>query len=130
MKMALYGNDIDETTSPIEAGLGWIVDLSKDFIGKEVIARQKAEKPIRRLVCLELEGRAFPRPGYQIFDGENKIGEVTSGTFSPALQKPIAMGYVSRYKSKFGSVVEVEIRNKRFKAVVVKPPFYKEASHR
>lgn len=130
MKMALYGNDIDETTSPIEASLGWIVDLSKDFIGKDIIARQKADKPTRRLVCLELEGRAFPRKGYQVFDGEIKIGEVTSGTFSPALQKPIAMAYVTLGNSKAGSVVEIEIRNKRFKALVVKPPFYKEASHR
>lgn len=130
MKMALYGNDIDQTTTPIEAGLGWIVDLDKDFIGKSVIARQKEEKPKRRLVCLEMEGRNVPRHGFDIFDGAAKIGHVTSGTFSPSLQKPVALGYVSAEKSKLGSVVEIAIRDKRFPATVVKPPFYKNASHR
>jgi len=130
MKMSLYGNDIDETTNPIEAGLGWIVDLEKDFIGKEVIERQKKEKPSRRLVCLEMEGRAVPRHGYEIYDGEKRIGEVTSGTFSPSLRKPIALGYLKRSRTKAGTNVEVSIRDKRFPAVVVKPPFYKNASHR
>jgi len=130
MKMALYGNDIDQTTSPVEAGLGWIVDWDKEFIGKEIIARQKAEKPSRRLVCLELEDKAFPRHGYEIFDGDKAIGQITSGTFSPSLQKPIALGYVQRRKAKIGSSVEIAIRNKRYPAVVVKPPFYKNASHR
>jgi aminomethyltransferase len=130
MKMALYGNDIDQTTTPIEAGLGWIVDLDKDFIGKEVIARQKEAKPERRLVCLELEGRGVPRHGFDIVDGDQKIGHVTSGTFSPSLQKPIALGYVTTAKSKVGSTVEIVIRDKRFPATVVKPPFYKNASHR
>ena len=129
MKMALYGNDIDQTTSPIEAGLGWIVDLDKDFIGKEVIARQKEAKPERRLVCMELDGRGVPRHGFDIVDGDRKIGHVTSGTFSPSLQKPIALGYVTADKSKIGSTVEIVIRDKRFPAVVVKPPFYKNASH-
>lgn len=130
MKMALYGNDIDHTTSPIEAGLGWIVDLDKEFIGKEVVARQKAARPNRRLVCLELEGRAFPRHGYDICEGDEVIGNVTSGTFSPSLQKPIAMGYVARPKAKIGSSVEVAIRGRRYPAMVVKPPFYKDGSHR
>ncbi len=130
MKMALYGNDMDETTNPIEAGLGWIVNLNKDFIGKEVIAQVKAEKPSRRLVCLELEGRAFPRHGYDIYVDNEKAGHVTSGTFSPSLKKPIALGYVPRSHSKSGSAVEIEIRGKRFPAKVVKPPFYKDASHK
>ena len=130
MKMALYGNDIDETTNPIEAGLAFIVDLEKDFIGKDVIAREKAEKPRRRLVCLELEGRAFPRTGYEITDGTRTVGQVTSGTFSPSLQKPIALGYVPRELSKSGSAVQVKIRGKDFPAVVVKPPFYKHGSHK
>ncbi len=130
MKMSLYGNDIDQTTSPVEAGLSWIVHWDKAFIGKEVLARQKAEKPSRRLICLELEGRAFPRHGYEIFDGDEAIGQVTSGTFSPSLKKPVALGYVKRRKAKIGSTVEVAIRNKRYPAVVVKPPFYKNASHR
>ena len=130
MKMALYGNDIDSTTTPIEAGLGWIVDLEKDFIGKDVLVKQKEEKPARRLVCLELEGRVFPRQGYDIYDGDEQIGKLTSGTFSPTLQKPIAMGYVPRRLAKSGSTVEIEIRGKRFTATVVKPPFYKKASHK
>lgn len=130
MKMALYGNDIDETTSPIEAGLGWIVNLDKDFIGKDVVAKQKADKPTRRLVCLELEGRVIPRHGYDLFDGGDKIGQVTSGAMSPSLQKPIALGYVPRELSKVGSVVDVQVRDKRFPATVVKPPFYKNASHK
>ena len=130
MKMALYGNDIDQTTTPIEAGLGWIVDLNKDFIGKDIVARQKEEKPSRRLVCLELEGKAFPRQGYDIADGDQVIGKVTSGTVSPSLNKPIALGYVKRALAKIGSHVEVLIRDRRFAATVVKPPFYKNASHR
>ena len=130
MKMALYGNDIDQSTTPIEAGLGWIVCTDKDFVGRDIIARQKEEKPQRRLVCLELEGKAFPRHGYDIFDGMTKIGHVTSGTFSPSLQKPIALGYVPSVKSRIGATVEVAIRDKKFPAVVVKPPFYKNASHR
>ena len=130
MKMALYGNDIDETTSPIEAGLSWIVSLDKDFIGKDVVAKQKAEKPTRRLVCLELEGRVLPRHGYDLFDADQKVGQVTSGAMSPSLQKPIALGYVPRDLSKPGSVVDVQVRDKRFPATVVKPPFYKNASHK
>jgi aminomethyltransferase len=130
MKMALYGNDIDETTTPIEAGLAWIVRLNKEFIGRDVIARQREEKPDRRLVCLELDGRAVPRPGFAIVDGEKEVGRVTSGTFSPSLQKPIALAYVPRTDSKSGSVVEIDIRGKRLPATVVKPPFYKNASHK
>ncbi|MEW5995693.1 MAG: glycine cleavage system aminomethyltransferase GcvT, partial [Candidatus Zixiibacteriota bacterium] len=130
VKMALYGNDIDEMTTPIEAGLGWIVDLSKNFIGKDVIARQKNEKPQRRLVCLELNGRSVPRQGFEIYNGNDKVGRVTSGTFSPSLQKPIALGYVSKELSKVGSTVEIDIRGKRHKATVVKPPFYKQGSHK
>ncbi len=130
MKMALYGNDIDETTTPIEAGLSWIVNFDKDFIGKDIIAGQKADKPLRRLVCLELEDRVFPRHGYDIYDGGEVVGKVTSGTFSPSLKKPIALGYVPRAKSKSGSTVEIAVRDKKYPAVVVKPPFYKEASHR
>lgn len=130
MKMALYGNDIDQTTTPVEAGLSWIVDFDKDFIGKPVINKQKEEKPKRRLVCLEMEGKLVPRHGYDILDNGQKAGTVTSGTFSPSLQKPIALGYVPAEKSKIGSSVEIAIRDKRVTAQVVKPPFYKNASHR
>jgi len=130
MKMALYGNDIDETTTPVEAGLNFIIDFEKEFIGSDVIKKQKAEKPSRRLVCLELEGKVIPRTGYDIYDGDEKVGAVTSGAMSPSLQKPIALGYVPRLKSKSGTQVEVEVRNRRFPATVVKPPFYKNASHK
>jgi len=131
MKMALYGNDIDETTTPIEAGLSWIVNLDKEFLGKDVLLKQKQDKPSRRLVCLTLEERrAIPRPGYDILVEGEAVGKVTSGTFSPSLQQPIALAYVPRKKAKIGSSVEVAIRNKTFEANVVKPPFYKEASHK
>lgn len=130
MKMTLYGNDIDKTTSPVEAGLSWIVDFDTEFIGKDVILAQKLEKPKRRLVCFEVEGRSVPRHGYDIYDGEDKIGTVTSGTFSPSLQKPIALGYVPRLKGKIGRTVEIGVRDRRLVATVVKPPFYKKASHR
>lgn len=130
MKMALYGNDIDESTNPIEAGLSWICYLDKEFIGRDAVAAVKKEKPARRLVCLELEGRVVPRHGYDIVEGDKVIGRVTSGTQSPSLQKPIALGYVPRNKSKSGSTVEIAARGKTFPATVVKPPFYKNASHR
>lgn len=127
MKMALYGNDIDQTTNPIEAGLGWIVKLEKGpFVGSDVIARVKQEGPSRKLVCLVLEGKAFPRHGYDVYDGGKKVGQVTSGTVSPSLGTPIAMAYVPTALSKPGSTVEVDIRGKRFKAEVIKPPFYKK----
>lgn len=127
MKMALYGNDIDQTTNPIEAGLGWIVKLEKGpFVGSDIIARVKAEGPSRKLICLVLEGKAFPRHGYDVYDGGKKVGQVTSGTVSPSLGTPIAMAYVPAALSKPGSSVEVDIRGKRFKAEVIKPPFYKK----
>ncbi|UCD16218.1 MAG: glycine cleavage system aminomethyltransferase GcvT [Candidatus Zixiibacteriota bacterium] len=131
MKMSLYGNDIDQTTTPIEAGLAWIVKLDKgDFIARDVLARQKEEKPSRRLVCLEIDGRAFPRTGYELISNGDVVGKITSGTFSPSLNKPIAMGYLPRHLTRIGNRVEVMIRGKTFPATVVKPPFYKEGSHR
>ena len=130
MKMALYGNDINDTTSPVEAGLSWIVNFNKDFIGSDIIKKQKDENPTRRLVCLELEGKAFPRHGYDIIVNDKVVGQLTSGTFSPSIEKPIALGYLPKGSTKIGSEVAVEIRNKRFKATVVKPPFYKNGSHR
>jgi aminomethyltransferase len=130
MKMALYGNDIDKTTTPIEAGLAWIVNFDKgDFVGRKIIEEQKKNKPKRRLICLELEGKAFPRHGYDILNDGDVVGNVTSGTFSPTLEKPIAMGYLTLPLTKLGNKVDVSIRNKLFPATVVKPPFYKEASH-
>ena len=130
MKMALYGNDIDQSTTPVEAGLSWIIDFTKEFVGAPVIRKQKEEGPSRRLVCLELEGKVFPRHGYDIADERGIVGKVTSGTVSPSLRKPIALGYVPSDRSKIGATVEVIIREGRHRATVVKPPFYKQASHR
>ncbi len=131
MKMTLYGNDIDQTTTPIEAGLAWIVKPEKgDFIARDVLVRQKEDKPSRRLICLEIEGRAFPRHGYELLHAGKVVGQVTSGTVSPSLGKPIAMGYLKRELTNLGNRVDVKIRDKLFEAVVVKPPFYKEGSHR
>jgi aminomethyltransferase len=130
MKMALYGNDIDETTSPVEAGLNFIIDFDKDFVGRPTILRHRDEKPRRRLVCFEAEGKGVPRHGFGIFDRDAEVGTVTSGTFSPSLQKPIAMGYIERERSKIGTSVEIDVRGKRLPATIVKPPFYKNASHK
>ncbi|PKK84207.1 MAG: glycine cleavage system protein T [candidate division Zixibacteria bacterium HGW-Zixibacteria-1] len=131
MKMTLYGNDIDQTTNPIEAGLAWIVSFEKGgYIAREILEKEKLEKPKRRLICLELEGRAFPRHGHELVANGKVVGHVTSGTFSPSLQKPIAMGYLPLEMTKLGHQVGVKIRDKVFPAVVVKPPFYKEATHR
>jgi aminomethyltransferase len=131
MKMALYGNDIDKTTTPIEAGLAWVVSFEKgNFVGREVLIKQRDEKPKRRLICLEMEGKVFPRHGYELVSGGKPVGQVTSGTFSPSLGKPIAMGYLPLEMTKLGNVVEIKIRDKLFPATVVKPPFYKEGTHR
>jgi len=131
MKMTLYGNDIDQTTTPIEAGLGWIVKLEKgDFVGRKVVEKQKIEKPTRRLICLELEDKAFPRHGYELYHDEKVVGHVTSGTMSPSLDKPIALGYLPLPLTKIGTEVGLKIRDKLFPATVVKPPFYKKGTHR
>jgi aminomethyltransferase len=131
MKMALYGNDIDQTTSPIEASLAWVVKLDKgDFIGRDIIEKQKAEKPKWRLICLELLEKAFPRQGYAIISEGEVVGRVTSGTMSPSLKKPIAMGYLPLALTKIGNRVDIKIRDKLIPAEVVKPPFYKKGTHR
>ena len=125
MKYCLYGNDIDEHTNPIEAGLGWITKLQKgDFIGSDVLRRIQQEGPKRKLVGMELTGRHIARHGHSIYKDGSLIGHVTSGTFSPSLNKPIAMGYLQVPYHETGTVVEVEIRNRRAEARVVKTPFY------
>ena len=126
MGYCLYGNDIDETTSPIEAGLGWITKFTKDFINATALAVQKEAKPARRLVAFELNERGIPRQGYDIIDADgNIIGNVTSGTMSPCLQKGIGMGYVAGAFAKSGTQIHVQIRKKAIPATVVKLPFYK-----
>jgi aminomethyltransferase len=127
MGFALYGNDIDDTTNPIEAGLGWITKFTKDFTDKELLEKVKAEKPSRRLVGFEMIDRGIPRQHYKINDAEgNEIGEVTSGTQGPSVGKAIGMGYVKREHAKSGTEVFIAVRDKQLKAVTVKVPFYKE----
>jgi aminomethyltransferase len=131
MKYCLYGNDIDKTTTPLEAGLSWITKLDKtEFIGREVLRRQREEGVTRRLVCFVMEGKAMPRPHYEIFKNNVRIGAVTSGNFSPSVDKFIGLGYVDKPFHKAGTEIEIDIRGNRKSAVVVKPPFYKKGSHR
>ena len=124
MGYCLYGNDIDETTNPLEAGLGWITKLDKgEFIGRSALLQAKSSGLKRKLVGLTIEEKAFPRHGYNICSNGSVIGRVTSGTFSPSLEKGIGMGYVDMQHSAPGSSVKVVVRTKEVKATVVKPPF-------
>lgn len=128
MGYCLYGNDIDQTTHPLEAGLGWITKLDKgEFIGKAAIQQAKADGLKRKLVGLMLNDKAIPRHGYSIILADGfAIGTVTSGTFSPSLGKGIAMGYVSLSHSTVGSPVYIEVRGKKVEARVVQTPFLKK----
>jgi aminomethyltransferase len=131
MGYALYGNDLDEKHTPLEAGLGWITKLDKgDFVGREALASQKERGVERRLVGLRLTERGFPRPGYGISKGGDVAGVVTSGTSSPSLGVGIAMGYVPVDWAKPGTELAVVIRGKPVAAVVQRPPFYSEGSIR
>lgn len=129
MGFCLYGNDIDDTTSPLEAGLGWITkfnDVKGDFVDKEYMLNMKAEGVKRKLVGFELIDRGIPRHGYQVCDAEgNEIGVVTSGTMAPSLKKPVGMAYVATSFSKPETEIYIKVRDKLLKAMVVKVPFYK-----
>jgi len=126
MGYCLYGNDINDTTSPIEAGLGWITKFTKDFLNADALAKEKEEKPARKLVAFELDERGIPRQGYDIVDENgNVVGVVTSGTMSPCLQKGIGMGYVPRILSKTGTQIHIQVRKKAIPATIIKLPFYK-----
>jgi len=126
MGFCLYGNDINDTTSPLEAGLGWITKFTKDFVNSDNLKKQKEEGVTKRLVGFELLERGIPRHDYEIVDAEgNKIGIVTSGTMAPSLGKAIGMGYVTKENAKVDSEIYIAIRNKNIKAKVVKMPFYK-----
>lgn len=121
---ALYGNDIDDTTSPLEAGLGWITKFTKEFTNSANLKAQKEAGITRKLVGLEMVDRGIPRHGYKINDVEgNEIGVVTSGTQAPSLGKAIAMGYVTTENAKEGTEVAVVVRDKQLKAKIVKTPF-------
>lgn len=125
--MALYGQDIDETTTPLEAGLGWLVHLDSkgDFIGRSALEQQKQAGVQRRLVGLQMQGRNIARHGYPVFYSGQPVGEVTSGTQSPTLGTAIALAYVPTDISKPGQVLDIEIRGKLYPATVVKKPFYR-----
>lgn len=125
--MALYGQDISDKTTPLEAGLSWLVHLDKteDFIGRSVLEKQKAAGVSRKLVGLTLEGRNIARHDYPVMNGAETVGVITSGTLSPTLGYPVALGYVAPELAKVGQTVDVAIRNKIFPATVVKRPFYK-----
>ena len=132
MGYMLYGNDITDDTTPLEAGLGWTVKLGKscDFLGKSVLERQKAEGLTRRLVGFQLDGRRVPRHDMPIEFGGREVGKVTSGTFSPSLEKPIGMGYVESAAAKTGTELEIRAGETRLPARVVTRPFYTRGSHR
>ncbi|NES40431.1 glycine cleavage system aminomethyltransferase GcvT [Moorena sp. SIO2C4] len=125
--MALYGQDIDDTTTPLEAGLGWLVHLDSkgDFIGRSVLEQQKATGIERKLVGIQMQGRQIARHGYPVLADGEVVGVVTSGTLAPTLGNAIALAYVPRKLGKVGQQLEVEIRGKSYPAVVVKKPFYR-----
>jgi aminomethyltransferase len=126
MGFCLYGNDIDDTTSPLEAGLGWITKFTKDFTDSEFLAKQKEAGVSRKLVAFEMIDRGIPRHDYPILDAAGTvIGKVTSGTMSPSMKIAIGLGYVTVDNSKLDSEIFIEIREKGIKAKVVKLPFYK-----
>lgn len=128
MGFCLYGNDLDDTTSPIEAGLGWITKFvdGKNFTNRSMLEKQKAESTVRKLVGFEMIDRGIPRHGYELTTAEgDKIGVVTSGTMSPIRKIGIGMGYVKPEYSKIGTEICIDMRGRKLKAVVVKPPFRK-----
>ena len=127
MGFCLYGNDIDDTTSPLEAGLGWITKFTKDFTDSDFLKKQKEEGVTRKLVAFEMIERGIPRHDYPIVDAEGTvIGKVNSGTMSPSMKIGIGLGYVTVENSALDSEIFVEIRDKGVKAKVVKLPFYKK----
>ena len=127
MGFCLYGNDIDDTTSPLEAGLGWITKFTKTFINSESLKQQKEQGVASKLAGFEMIDRGIPRQDYEICNvSGQKIGRVTSGTQSPTLNKAIGLGYVSKDQSAEGTEIYIKIREKLIKAAVVKIPFIKK----
>jgi aminomethyltransferase len=122
----LYGHELSEQTSPFEAGLSWVVKLKKgDFVGREALAKEKEEKPARKLIGLEVTGKGIPRQGFAVHWNGETVGEVTSGTFSPTLQKPLAMAIVKRSVPKEAEGITIDIRGRAASAVRTPLPFYK-----
>lgn len=130
MGMALYGNDIDDTTSPLEANMGWVVKVDKgDFVGRDAIVAEKEHGVQRKLVGFTIAERSFPRHGYPVYQDGEQQGTVLSGTVSPSLGIAIGTCYLPRATARPGTEFEVEIRGRRLPATVVKTPFYTKASH-
>lgn len=127
--LALYGQDIDETTTPLEAGLGWLVHLESkgDFIGRSILEQQKLQGVNRRLVGLQMQGRHIARHGYPVVSNGEIVGEITSGTLAPTLGIAIALAYVPTPLAKIGQKLDVEIRGKTYPGMIVKKPFYRSA---
>ena len=125
----LYGNDLTEETTPVEAGAEWVVGFQKpDFVGSTILKQQKQDGPIRRLVAFELLEKAVPRHDMAIYAKDKQVGRVSSGNLSPILQKGIGLGYVAPQYSSEGTPLEIQIRGKKVPAIVVKLPFYKRRS--
>jgi len=130
MRYMLYGNDIDQNTTPVEAGIGWCVKMDKgDFIGKEALIKQKTEGLKRKLVSFEMIDKGIPRHNYKIFVEGKEVGTVTSGNYSPSVEKYIGLGYVETPFTKIGQEIDIDIRGMK-KALIVKPPFYKNGTHK
>jgi aminomethyltransferase len=125
MKYALYGNDIDETSNPLEAGLGWVVKPAKgDFLGRGAIEAMRRTGVPRKLVGFEMAERAVPRHGYRLLADGHPVGVVTSGSFGPSVERSIGMGYVAAPHAAVGTALTVEIRGAQHAARVVKTPFH------
>ncbi|MGA1622144.1 MAG: glycine cleavage system aminomethyltransferase GcvT, partial [Synechocystis sp.] len=125
--MGLYGQDMNDHTTPLEAGLGWLVHLDKpeDFVGRSILEQQKVDGVKKRLVGIEMQGKQIARHDYPIVHNQETVGIITSGTLSPTLNRAIALGYVPVELAKIGQVLSVEIRGKTYPAQVVKKPFYR-----
>lgn len=131
MRYMLYGNDITKETTPLEAGLSWAVKMTKkDFIGRDALINQKEQGLKRRLCAFEMIDRGIPRHEYEIYREDKKVGIVTSGNSSPSTGKFIGLGYVEVPYNKSGNEIVIKIRDKMLKALVIKPPFYKNGSHK
>jgi aminomethyltransferase len=129
MGYALYGNDLDEKRTPLEAGLGWVTKLDKgDFVGADALRKLKAAGVRQRLVGFVLKDRGFPRHGYEVRANGQGAGEVTSGTVSPSLEHGVGLAYVATESSKPGTAIEIVVRDKMIPAEVTRPPFYKDGS--
>jgi aminomethyltransferase len=126
-RFSLYGNEIDETTDPIEAGLAWTCKLDKEFIGRDVIAAKKAQGPSRKIAGLVVEG-GVARHGHEVISNGEVVGHVTSGTYGPTVEENIALAYVPTALSKVGTALDVRIRGKDVPATVVKTPFYRRVT--